>query len=104
MSAKVVAPVSVLRYMPRSDAASRTFPRATTPGIFAPSRALPDPPAAGDFQVAGDLPDGTMLAISHASISPPTRLNSSSLSGDTTKRSEEHTSELQSLRHLVCRL
>src|ERR1039458_9230832 len=36
--------------------------------------------------------------------SAPSLRQSTSFSGGAAKRSEEHTSELQSLRHLVCRL
>src|SRR5262245_65298595 len=45
------------------------------------------------------------LASSAASIdSAPERIASTKSPGVVTSRSEEHTSELQSLRHLVCRL
>ena len=53
--------MSVLRYIPRFDAASRTFPRAATPVIFAPSRMLPMPPPAGAAQVLPSVVSNTPL-------------------------------------------
>src|SRR5205814_6692363 len=57
-------------------------------------------PASYTWTVDTTAPDTTITAA------PPARSNSSSASFSftSTKRSEEHTSELQSLRHLVCRL
>src|ERR1039458_6505775 len=65
-----------------------TFPRRFAPAFAAPRAIHPDSSrrAGGCIGIAGPLRGS---AQPHCSASP---------------RSEEHTSELQSLRHLVCRL
>src|SRR2546425_9194532 len=51
------------------------------------------------------LATAVLLASSvHAAILPPANNWKSSLTDDASRRSEEHTSELQSLAYLVCRL
>src|SRR5262245_62753880 len=68
-----------------------------------PSVVLPDPDSPTTPSVSPCR--NSMLTPSTALMCPTTLRNTPRLTGNHTfSRSEEHTSELQSLRHLVCRL
>src|ERR1035441_9445130 len=76
-------PVAQVRYPKSRD---RSAPPASTPIAFA-------------------YTSGTGLGLDSAAITHVYRVDPTKVAGNTLiARSEEHTSELQSLRHLVCRL
>src|ERR1039458_10506063 len=60
--------------------------------------------AAASTAACTEASSDTSMRANTPPISPATRFPPSSFRSATTTRSEEHTSELQSLRHLVCRL
>src|ERR1035441_3036127 len=64
--------------------------------------AASSPPFKGVNSLAADIYDPWSKLISYRCDIRPS--NITAFSSATTIRSEEHTSELQSLRHLVCRL
>src|SRR5262245_32190298 len=88
-----------------SGGATDTFARQITPELgeaLGQSVVIENKPGAGGYiawnHVAASDPDGYTLLMAENAIGI-----SQALYKKTSSRSEEHTSELQSLRHLVCR-
>src|SRR2546425_5642949 len=96
MNARLLVPVAPIRVM--------AIPTQMTPERFA-AIAFCSPctlPPAAKKQAHATMPVGT--AIARPGASRPPNLTQSAISTPMLTRSEEHTSELQSLAYLVCRL
>src|SRR5256884_4527480 len=86
----------MIRRPPRST----LFPYTT---LFRSRFAIDDRRSTRRVAKAGSMPKSTLVRTDTASVKIITRLSSGTLATGR-KRSEEHTSELQSRLHLVCRL
>src|SRR5262245_64272302 len=81
-----------------------SFPTRRSSDLFASHRARIRQPLAGHMLIGRALLDRIDIAALPDDYGIDITLTLTALATDAAIRSEEHTSELQSLRHLVCRL